>query len=110
MDALDNIPSRMLDSGKGRGIEHPFIHGAIAGWYGQVSTIFPGDRTLDLLYAQSSQKDRVKPRQPFLHPPPLVASIQVSEALKVLTGGKLLRNKILYINTLDQEYQVLELK
>ena len=56
MDALDNIPSRMLIQAKAEELNIPFIHGAIAGWYGQVSTIFPGDRTLDLLYAQSSQK------------------------------------------------------
>ena len=42
MDALDNIPSRMLIQAKAEELNIPFIHGAIAGWYGQVSTIFPG--------------------------------------------------------------------
>jgi hypothetical protein len=42
--------------------------------------------------------------------PALVASIQVSEAVKILLNkGDLLRNKILFINTLNQEYDVLEI-
>lgn len=35
----------------------PFVHGAIAGWYGQVATVFPGDRTLDKIY--KGKKKRV---------------------------------------------------
>ncbi len=33
-----------------RELEMPLVHGAIAGWYGHVATIFPGERSLQTIY------------------------------------------------------------
>jgi molybdopterin/thiamine biosynthesis adenylyltransferase len=113
IDAVDSIEARCMlqDACEEAGI--PFIHGAIAGWYGQVTTIYPGDRTLDLLYAQGTRKEKGIEKQ-LGNPsftPALVASIEVSEAVKVLIGkGETLRKRVLYIDTLAQEYNVVELE
>lgn len=112
LDGVDNIPTRFLLQQLGEELEIPLIHGAIAGWYGQVTTIFPGDRTLDLIYPNREGNDRGIETQ-LGNPsftPALVASIQVAEGAKVLTGrGSLLRKELLYIDTLNQEYEKLSL-
>lgn len=110
LDALDNIESRIIlqDSCEKMGI--PLIHGAISGWFGQVATIYPGDKTLDSIYRNS--KDTAV-NQGMGNPsftPATVASIQVSEAIKVLLGrGCILRHKLLHIDILENKFQELEL-
>src|SRR5665647_1024051 len=52
IDALDKIPSRMMLVKVCRNLNIPLVHGAIGGWYGQVSTQFPEDNTLEQLYGQ----------------------------------------------------------
>lgn len=110
MDALDNIESRFVLQEAAEQLNIPLIHGAIAGWYGQVSTIFPGDKTLNWLYPDRQAKGLEKELGNPSFTPALVASIQVSEAIKVIIGrGELLRRKILFINTLEQEYETIDL-
>jgi len=52
VDAVDNLETRRLLQGAASNLGIPFVHGSIAGWYGQVTTIFPGDKTLDLIYGR----------------------------------------------------------
>jgi len=94
IDAMDNYDTRYIlaDAAEERGI--PFIHGAIDGFYGQVSTIVPG---------RSACMRCIIP-----HPPPktsvpalsvtasIIGSIQVTEALKWITRtGTLLTGRLL---------------
>lgn len=110
VDALDNIESRMVLQDMAKDLHIPFVHGAIAGWYGQVSTVFPGDQTLDIIYTHPKGKGIEQELGNPSFTPSLIASIQVSEVLKILIGrGNLLRKKILYINLLDQEYFTIDL-
>lgn len=108
VDALDNISSRLVLQYECEKLSIPLVHGAISGWYGQVSTILPGDKTLDLLY-----KDKVvenKLGNPSFTPP-IVASIQVSEVIKVLLNKcNILRNKLLMIDLLNNDFNIIELK
>ncbi|HHT50439.1 MAG TPA: HesA/MoeB/ThiF family protein [Eubacteriaceae bacterium] len=111
VDALDNIATRKLLQFYGEKLGIPYVHGAIAGWYGQVSTIFPGDKTLDIIYPNGQEKGLENKLGNPSFTPALVGSIQVSEVLKILIGrGELLQNKILYINLLNHEYSIIELK
>lgn len=110
VDAVDSIETRLLLQDIASKLNIPLVHGAIAGWYGQVTTIFPGDRTLDIIYSRKNAKGLEKELGNPSFTPALVASIQVSEVLKLLIGrGELLRKKILFINTLEQEYEVISL-
>ncbi|WZL72132.1 HesA/MoeB/ThiF family protein [Clostridiaceae bacterium 35-E11] len=110
VDALDNIESRMILQDITKELNIPFVHGAIAGWYGQVSTVFPEDQTLNIIYSHTAGKGIEQELGNPSFTPSLIASIQVSEVLKILIGrGNLLRKKILYINLLDQEYFTIDL-
>ncbi|MBF7096963.1 HesA/MoeB/ThiF family protein [Alkalibacter mobilis] len=113
LDGVDSIKARFVLQELAEKLDVPMIHGAIAGWYGQVTTVFPGDRTLDLIYP--SDVPDVKGIETGLgnpsFTPALVASIQCSEAAKVLAGkGELLRKELLYIDTLNQEFEKIQLR
>lgn len=113
VDALDSIGARLIlqEACKREGL--PMVHGAIAGWYGQVSTILPGDDTLKLLYPDNAKNSKGIEKQ-LGNPsftPALVASIESGEVLKVIIGrGNLLTNRILRIDLLEQEYDIIQIK
>lgn len=110
VDALDSIETRLLIQKQAEELNIPLVHGAIAGWYGQVTTIFPGDKTLDLLYSNSGNRGLETELGNPSFTPALVASIEVSEVLKILINrGDLLRRKLLIVNTLNQEYELINL-
>jgi molybdopterin/thiamine biosynthesis adenylyltransferase len=110
IDALDNISARKVLANGCRVAGIPMIHGAIAGWYGQVSTIMPGDETISLLYSHDEEKGIETELGNPSFTPALVASIETAEALKVLLGrGEVLSKKVLSIDLLNQEYEIFEL-
>lgn len=110
VDALDSIRTRLVVQKYADELNIPLVHGAIAGWFGQVTTIFPGDKTLDLLYYNNDRKGLEEDLGNPSFTPALIASIEVSEVLKILINrGELLRKKLLLINTLTQEYEVIKL-
>jgi molybdopterin-synthase adenylyltransferase len=110
VDALDNMTARRLLEEHCEKQNIPMIHGAIAGWYGQVSTIMPGDRTLKLIYPPNENKGAETELGNPSFSPALVASIEVAEALKVLLRrGELLQRRLLTIDLLNQEYEIFDL-
>lgn len=109
LDALDNVPTRLLLQNVCRELNIPMVHGAIAGWYGQVTTILPGDETLCKLYPPNLQRGTEQELGNPSFTPALTASIQVAEALKILIGrGELLRGVVLRFDLFCQEYLLLE--
>lgn len=109
VDALDSIDARLMLQDACEGLNIPLVSGAIAGWYGHVTTVYPGDKTLNIIYGKKVGKGvEAKLGNPSFTPA-LVASIEVSEVIKVLIGrGELLRRRILFIDTLNQDYEVIE--
>ncbi|MBR5516711.1 MAG: HesA/MoeB/ThiF family protein [Firmicutes bacterium] len=82
IDALDTPRDKILLEGLCAELDIPLIHGAISGWFGQVAVIFPGDDVLYNYYKEQGSED-----EPYGNPaftPALVASLQVSEAVKLL--------------------------
>jgi molybdopterin/thiamine biosynthesis adenylyltransferase len=110
IDALDNTYSRKVLAKGCAELKIPLVHGAIAGWYGQVSTIMPGDNTMESLYPSDENKGiEVELGNPAFTPG-LVASIQVAEVMKLLTArGNILQNKILTLDLLNHDYEVFEI-
>lgn len=111
VDALDNIPTRFILQEACCILQLPLVHGAIAGWYGQVSTILPNDETLYKIYGKDTFKNGIEKKlgNPAFTPA-LISSIQVSETIKILINrGDLLKNKLLFINMLNHEYDVIDL-
>lgn len=110
IDGLDHIKTRKLAVAVCETLNIPFVYGAIAGWYGQVATIMPGDQTMNILY--KSDLDRGEELQ-LGNPsftPALIASIQVAEAVKYITGkGDLIRPGFLHIDLLNNDFEKIEL-
>lgn len=107
VDALDSVETRLtLAAGCAR-LGIPLVSGTIAGWFGYVTTVFPGEHTLERLYSRFTggrgiEADLGNPS----FTPAAVASLQVAETVKVLLGtGALLRNKVLCVNLLDMEIE-----
>jgi len=108
VDALDRLPSRLILQDVASEVEIPLVHGAIAGWTGQVMTVLPGDRGLRALYGEEvpEQGAEVELGCPAATPM-MVAAWQVQEVVKLLTGqGRLLRHQLLFM---DAEMGTVEL-
>ncbi|HQC54717.1 MAG TPA: ThiF family adenylyltransferase [Clostridia bacterium] len=93
VDATDNVTTRRLLEKFGEAYSIPIIHGAIDGMYGHVAVVRPGDKTITKLYRVEVRK----PGKTFSFVPSLIASIQVSQMTKLLSGGRTLRKGELLI-------------
>lgn len=110
VDCLDNIEARLVLQALCEEESISLVHGAIGGWYGQATTVFPGDRTLNRIYRNIPMETSKEKIGTPTFCPPLVASVQVSEVVKILIGrGELLRKKLLFINILENEYNIIRL-
>ena len=109
VDALDNIATRLELFGVCRELGIPLVHGAIAGWYGQVATQLPGDdisRYLSGSAAKGVETDLGNPS----FTPALVASLQVAEVCKViLAQGASASGRLLMFDLLELEFEALSL-
>lgn len=109
IDALDNISSRRLLEGICSRRNVPLVHGAIAGWHGQVGIIMPGAKIFERLYPEGADKGIETETGNPAFTPALVASIQVAETLKLLLGKQgALKNKLLILDLLEHEYDIIE--
>jgi molybdopterin/thiamine biosynthesis adenylyltransferase len=104
-DALDNLPSRFAVENACRSLKIPLVHGTIAGFCGQLTTIFPEDAGLSCIYGGSDrypeQGIEVKIGNPSATPA-IVAAWQVQEIVKIITGiGKPLRNTLLLLDMME---------
>jgi molybdopterin/thiamine biosynthesis adenylyltransferase len=108
MDALDTIESKLILQDICDKLNIPMIHGAASGWFGQIASIFPGDKTLNKIYT-SFEIDSISLGTPSFSPA-LTASIQCSEAVKVLINrGEIVRNGFLFIDILNNTFQIIKL-
>lgn len=107
IDALDNVRDKLLLQKVCREKEIPMIHGAVGGWFGQVTTIFPGNDTLSLIYSHDAEVSQELGNPSFS--PAMVAAVQVSEAIKVMLGSDdMLMRKMLFIDLMTNDFQIVE--
>lgn len=102
VDALDALPTRLALQRAAHALGCPLVHGAIAGFVGQVMTIFPEDAGLTALYGEGHVQERGIETQ-WGNPaatPMLVAAWQIQETVKLITGkGQLLRHRLLFMDS-----------
>jgi len=106
VDGLDSVGTRLELEAVCKDLEIPLIHGAIAGWYGQVCSIFPGDDILRKVYCNPEQEKGVETTlgNPSFTPA-VVASLQVAEVCKVLLNqGVPLREKVLVADLHEMDF------
>jgi molybdopterin/thiamine biosynthesis adenylyltransferase len=111
VDALDSIQVRLELADVCAALDVPLVHGAIAGWYGHVTTQLPGDDTVQTIYR--SWKSGKGVEQTLGNPsftPAVVASVEVAEVCKLLLGrGTPLKGRKLIIDLLSMEMHVISL-
>lgn len=100
MDALDNIPTRLLLSRCCDHLKIPMIHGAISGWNMQATTCLPGSRRLDNIYHQENIIEADRSSLAFTAS--LCSAVQTAEGVKVLLGEKPSLEKRLLIGDLKE--------
>ncbi len=105
VDALDNVMTRRELAAACRELSLPLVHGAIAGWFGQVTVQMPGGDILPLLRPTPEGKGvETKLGNPSFTPA-VIASLQVAEVVKVLLGrGKPLVGRLLLVNLLEMRF------
>ncbi len=104
VDALDNVPDRFNLQSAARAQRIPLVHGAVAGFEGQLMTIFPEDAGFSLLYGTGGlEKDPRKSPEALLGVPAVtpsfVATLQAMEVIKILLGrGNPFRNVMVHVD------------
>ncbi len=113
VDALDTLGARFALQDAAAELGVPFVHGAIAGLAGQVTTIFPGDPGLELIYGPRDRAPGrgVETRVGNLSPTPaMVAAAEAQEVIKLLAGvGQPLRRRLLVLDLYSPYAAVVEL-
>jgi len=110
VDALDNLPDRLVLQQAAAALGVPLVHGAIAGFMGQVMVIMPGDRGLLALYPNGHTPEHGLEETLGTPPatPMLVAALQVQETVKLITGlGEPIRHRLLMLDCESGQVQVL---
>lgn len=116
VDALDNVATRVIVSRKARECKIPFIHGAVHGTLGQITTFLPNTISYEEMFALPSLNKELTPdvveclKNVTTGPPPvigpvpnLVSCLEAMETYKIITGiGKVtVAPKLLTFDLLD---------
>jgi len=105
VDGLDNWRSRFVVNEACVRLGIPFIHAGIRAFYGQVTTIVPGRGPCLRCIIKAIPPE--EPGVPVIGATPsLIASIQVLEAIKLITGlGKPLVGRLLIFDGLEMRFE-----
>ncbi|WP_461208232.1 HesA/MoeB/ThiF family protein [Desulfocurvus sp. DL9XJH121] len=105
VDCLDDLSARRDLAGLCDRRSLPLVHGAVAGWYGQVGVRMPGDDLLERLYPPGSAAQAAPSVLSFTVG--VVANLQAAEAVKLLLGlASELRNGWVHVDLKDCEFLV----
>jgi adenylyltransferase/sulfurtransferase len=113
IDGLDRPEPRYIVNRTCNRLKTPYVFGAAIEAFGNVSTIIPG-QTFCLECFMSGLQDEDLPACGVVgvHPSVLgiISSVQVSEAIRVLTGREpKLFNKLLYVDLREFEFNILDI-
>jgi molybdopterin/thiamine biosynthesis adenylyltransferase len=112
VEAIDDIRLRFTLEKVCKKMRIPFVHGAIAGFLGQITTIYPDDKGLESLYSYSkSSRSGIEKRLGTPCVTPMwIGSWQALEAIKIVLGwGNTLRNRILFFDLENQLIRISEI-
>ncbi|NUU98217.1 HesA/MoeB/ThiF family protein [Marinitoga sp. 1138] len=101
IDCLDNFEGRKIIDKRAFEKNIPYIHGGVEGYYGQITDIIPG-KTKRLFEIFGDIEDTGETKYVVPYAVSIIASIQVSEAIKIITGD--------YENALINKLMIMDLK
>lgn len=111
VDCLDNFEARFWTAHAAQELGIPIVYGAIAGWFGQACTVYPGDASFATVYGTLEGESAHKRLGNLPFTAYSIAAIQASEAVKVLLGREeQLRNRLLMVDLLDGSVETIELR
>lgn len=114
IDCLDNLRTRFVVEDACRRIGCPLVSAAVAGASGHVTTIFPEDTGLRLIYGEPGQlplKGAETALGTLPHAVVFLATLECAEVVKViLKKGSLLRHKLLVADLMDGIVEVMNLR
>ena len=113
VDCLDSLYTRQILEKLAKDLNIPMVSAAVAGSTGHVTTIFPEDPGLKLIYGDQVDPS-LKGAEASLGCLPqavtLLSSLECSEVLKIiLKKGTISRNKLIVVELLDNTFDVLQL-
>ena len=110
VDCLDSLGARFWLAHAASELGIPIVYGAIAGWFGQACTVYPGDVSFATVYGQIEGESAHEELGNLPFTASVVAAVQAAEAVKVLTGkGMPLRNRLLMVDLLSGTFDEIEL-
>ena len=113
IDCLDSLTGRFVLERASKKAGRRLVSAAVAGSYGHITTIFPEDPGLKLIYGDpenAPDKGVETSLGALSHCVSLVASLEASEAIKIiLKKGSLLRNKLLVIDLDGNTFETMQL-
>ena len=109
LDALDGNGARSAVFSACRSLGIPFVHGAVAGFYGEAAVLRPDDKPVwELTEASDKGLEISTGNPPFM--PPYVAAAQAAEAIKILAGLEGgLRHTMLWFDLMRGDIQRLKI-
>jgi molybdopterin/thiamine biosynthesis adenylyltransferase len=114
VDCLDNLRTRFVVEDACRSIGCPLVSAAVAGASGHVTTIFPEDTGLRLIYGEPGQlplKGAETALGTLPHAVVFLATLECAEVVKViLKKGSLLRHKLLVADLMEGIVEVMNLR
>lgn len=116
VDALDTVADRLILAEAAEKLKIPLVHGAVAGFEGQVTTIYPEDPGLQSMYGSPKENGNHSPAPEHILgvpalAPALISALQAMEIVKLLLNrGQPLRNRMLYADMEAASFEMLGLK
>ena len=110
VDCLDNLEARFWAAHACQNLGTPIVYGAIAGWFGQVCTVYPGDISFTSIYGEPFGTSQHKKLGNLPFTAYAISSLQAAEAVKVvLDRPGQIRNRLLMVDLLDGSVDDMEL-
>ena len=110
VDCLDNLEARFWMAHACQELGTPVVYGAIAGWFGQVCTVYPGDPSFASIYGEPFGTSQHKKLGNLPFTAYSIAAVQAAEAVKVVLGRSgQIRNRLLMVDLLDGSVDDMEL-
>jgi len=113
VDCLDNLPDRFLIEKAAKNLRAPLVSAAVAGLSGQVTTVFPDDPGLELVYGSPGEWP-AKGAETTLGCLPqavvLLAALECAEVFKILLAQPhCLQHRLLVVDLTDNTFETMQL-
>ncbi|MBR0405715.1 MAG: HesA/MoeB/ThiF family protein [Eggerthellaceae bacterium] len=111
VDCLDNLEARFWLAHACQNLGIPVVYGAIAGWFGQICTVYPGDVSFVSIYGEPFGESQHQKLGNLPFTAYSISAIQAAEAVKVVLGRSgQIRNRLLMVDLLDGSVDDVELR